>query len=218
MSSASPCTPTPCRRRRGSTSTSTDLGVDALTISGHKLGAPKGIGALFVRGRVPLEPLVHGGGQERGKRSGTENVAGAVALATAVTLLDAKPAELAVVRDRFIAEVLESVPGARLTGHPTSRLPSIASFCFAGLSGEALLLELERHGVVCSSGSACAAGRDEPSHVLIAMGIDPVVAQTAVRFSFGSEFTVEIAREAAASLRDAVSTLQGLGGLSKTAG
>ena len=184
------------------------LGVDAMTISGHKLGAPKGIGALFVRGRVPLEPLVHGGGQERGKRSGTENVAGAVALATAVELLEPRSPDLALVRDAFIAEVLDTVPGAMLTGHPTLRLPSIASFCFPGLSGEAVLLELERRGVVCSSGSACAAGRDEPSHVLIAMGIEPVVAQTAVRFSFGAEFTIEAARDAAAALRDAVSSLQ----------
>ena len=186
------------------------LGVDAMTISGHKLGAPKGVGALYVRGRVPLEPLVHGGGQERGKRSGTENVAGAVALATAVALLDPRPTEVASVRDAFIAEVLDTVPGAMLTGHPTLRLPSIASFCFPGLSGESVLLELERRGVVCSSGSACAAGRDEPSHVLIAMGIEPAVAQTAVRFSFGGEFTMEVARQAAASLRDAVADLRAL--------
>jgi cysteine desulfurase len=187
------------------------LGVDAMTISGHKLGAPKGVGALFIRGRVPLEPLVHGGGQERGKRSGTENVAGAVALATAVSLLDARSAEVAAVRHAFIAEVLDTVPTAMLTGHPQRRLPSIASFCFQGLSGESVLLELERRGVVCSSGSACAAGRDEPSHVLVAMGIEPAVAQTAVRFSFGSEFAMDDARQAAAALRDAVASLQGLG-------
>ncbi|HWH97218.1 MAG TPA: cysteine desulfurase family protein [Pseudolysinimonas sp.] len=188
------------------------LGVDAMTISGHKLGAPKGIGALFVRGRVPLEPLVHGGGQERGKRSGTENVAGAVALATAISLLEPRAAEVAAVRDAFIAEVLETVPGAVLTGHPQLRLPSIASFCFPGMSGESVLLELERRGVVCSSGSACAAGRDEPSHVLVAMGLDPIVAQTAVRFSFGGEFTMKVARDAAAALREAVSSVHALGG------
>ena len=188
------------------------LGVDALTISGHKLGAPKGVGALFVRGRVPLEPLVHGGGQERGRRSGTENVAGAVGLATAIALLEPRSAEVAAVRDAFIAEVMATVPGAVLTGHPQLRLPSIASFCFPGMSGEAVLLELEQRGVVCSSGSACAAGRDEPSHVLIAMGIDPAVAQTAVRFSFGSEVTEQIVRDVAGLLRDAVSTLHTLGG------
>lgn len=188
------------------------LDVDAITISGHKLGAPKGIGALYVRGRVALEPLVHGGGQERGRRSGTENVAGAVGLAAAIRLLDSRSDEVTSVRDAFIAEVLATVPGAMLTGHPASRLPSIASFCFPGTSGETVLLELEQRGIVCSSGSACAAGSDEPSHVLIAMGLDPAVAQTAVRFSFGSEFTLDAARTVAASLRDAVSTLHALGG------
>lgn len=188
------------------------LDVDAITISGHKLGAPKGIGALYVRGRVALEPLVHGGGQERGRRSGTENVAGAVGLAAAIRLLDSRSDEGTSVRDAFIAEVLATVPGAMLTGHPASRLPSIASFCFPGTSGEAVLLELEQRGIVCSSGSACAAGSDEPSHVLIAMGLDPAVAQTAVRFSFGSEFTLDAARTVAASLQDAVSTLHALGG------
>ncbi|PRB04659.1 cysteine desulfurase family protein [Microbacterium sp. MYb64] len=165
------------------------LGADAIAIAGHKLGAPKGIGALAVRGRVPLEPLVHGGGQERGRRSGTENVAGAVALATALDLAEGERAETAVrvgaQSARLIAGILAAVPSARLTGDPEQRLPGTASFTFAEVSGEAVLLELERRGVVSSSGSACAAGSDEPSHVLLACGIDPVVAQTAVRFTLG---------------------------------
>ncbi|WP_179492670.1 cysteine desulfurase family protein [Microbacterium immunditiarum] len=165
-----------------------DLGVDAISIAGHKIGAPKGTGALAVRGRVPLEPLLHGGGQERGRRSGTENVAGAVALATALELAEAERAEasarVCALRDAFIARVLATVPGAALTGDPVRRLPGTASFTFAGTSGEAVLLELERRGVVSSSGSACAAGSDEPSHVLVAMGVAPEVAQTAVRFTF----------------------------------
>jgi cysteine desulfurase len=163
------------------------LGADAISIAGHKIGAPKGTGALAVRGRVPLEPLLHGGGQERGRRSGTEHVAGAVALATALDLAEAERVEastrVARLRDDFIARVLDRVPRATLTGHPDHRLPGTASFTFAGTSGEAVLLELERRGVVSSSGSACAAGSDEPSHVLVAMGIDPEVAQTAVRFT-----------------------------------
>lgn len=162
------------------------LGVDALSIGGHKLGAPKGIGALFVRGRVPLEPLVHGGGQERGRRSGTENVAGAVGLAAAVRLARAPDVGL---RDRFIRQVLGAVPGAVLTGPRVQRLPGHASFCFPGTSGEAILLELGRRGVLCSSGSACAAGSDEPSRVLLAMGIAPEIAQTAVRFSWDATIT-----------------------------
>ena len=166
------------------------LGVDAISLAGHKLGAPKGTGVLAVRGRVPLEPLLHGGGQERGRRSGTEDVAGAVGFATALELAEAErvdaSARVTQLRDRFISRVLEAVPTARLTGDPVHRLAGTASFTFAGTSGEAVLLELERRGVVSSSGSACAAGSDEPSHVLTAMGVSPEVAQTAVRFTFPS--------------------------------
>jgi cysteine desulfurase len=162
-------------------------GADAISIAGHKLGAPKGTGVLAVRGRIPLEPLLHGGGQERGRRSGTEDVAGAVGLAVALELAEAEresdAAAVADIRDRFIARVLALVPAARLTGDPVHRVAGTASFTFAGTSGEAVLLELERRGVVSSSGSACAAGSDEPSHVLIAMGVAPEVAQTAVRFT-----------------------------------
>jgi cysteine desulfurase len=165
------------------------LGADAVAVAGHKLGAPKGTGALAVRGRIPLEPLLHGGGQERGRRSGTEDVAGAVALVTALELADAERAALSAQvgadTQRFIADVLAAVPHALLTGDPVHRLPGTASFTFAGVSGEAVLLELERRGVVSSSGSACAAGSDEPSHVLLACGIPPEVAQTSVRFTFG---------------------------------
>lgn len=165
------------------------LGADAVSIAGHKLGAPKGVGVLAVRGRVPLEPLLHGGGQERGRRSGTENVAGAVALATALELAEAEResafAAVGAATARFIAGVLTAVPQSALTGDPEHRLPATASFTFAGTSGESVLLELERRGVISSSGSACAAGSDEPSHVLLACGIPPEVAQTSVRFTFG---------------------------------
>ena len=191
------------------------LGVDALSISGHKLGAPKGNGVLFVRGRTRTEPLLHGGGQERGRRSGTENVAGAVALATALTLAHADRPALAArvtgLRDRFVAAVLDSVPGALLTGHPSERLPSVASFCFPGTSGESVLLELERQGVVCSSGSACAAGSDAPSPVLVALGIEAEVAQTAVRFSFDSSVTAADLEAAAAAVTAAVGSVRNLG-------
>jgi cysteine desulfurase len=191
------------------------LGVDAMSISGHKLGAPKGCGLLFVRGRTKLEPLIHGGGQERGRRSGTENVAGAVGLATALTLAQAGQAEqrrrVAGLRDVFIKAVLTGVPGAVLTGHPVERLPSVASFCFPGTSGESVLLELERQGVVCSSGSACAAGSDAPSPVLTALGIAPEVAQTAVRFSFDAAVTEADLATAAAGVQDAVGRVRALG-------
>lgn len=169
------------------------LGADAITIAGHKIGAPKGTGILAVRGRLPLEPLLHGGGQERGRRSGTPDVAGAVAIATALTLAEAeRETEAAVAvrqRDAFIAGMLAGVPGARLTGHPVHRLPATASFVFPGVNGETVLLELERRGIVSSSGSACAAGSDEASHVLLALGIDPDDARTAVRFTFPHRMT-----------------------------
>ncbi|MFV0372835.1 cysteine desulfurase family protein [Microbacterium sp.] len=164
-------------------------GADALSVAGHKIGAPQGTGVLAIRGRIPVEPILHGGGQERDRRSGTEHVAGAVGLAVALELAEAEreaaTAAASARRDRVIERVLGSVAEARLTGHPTRRLPGTASFTFAGVSGEAVLLELERRGVVSSSGSACAAGSDDPSHVLLALGIAPEVAQTAVRFTFG---------------------------------
>ena len=139
------------------------LGADALSVAGHKIGAPKGIGALGIRSRIPLEPVLHGGGQERERRSGTENVAGAVGLARALELAEAERADAAErvsgMRDDLISGVLERVPNARLTGHPTHRLPGTASFTFAGVNGETVLLELDRHGIITSSGS----GRAPPA-------------------------------------------------------
>lgn len=166
------------------------LGVTALSISGHKLGAPKGIGVLYIRRRTPIEPLIHGGGQQRGLRSGTDDVAGAVGMATAMRLTRSVDADaVRRRRDAFIARIERETPGARLTGHPTQRLPGHASFVLPGISGESVLLDLERHGVICSSGSACAAGSDEPSHVLTAMGIPAEIAQTALRFTFEADIT-----------------------------
>lgn len=191
------------------------LGVDAVSIAGHKLGAPKGVGALAVRGALPLEPLMHGGGQERGRRSGTENVAGIVGLATALALAAVErpqSARVAAARDVIIDGVLARVPGALLTGSRDARLASHASFCFPGTSGEAVLLELERRGVVCSSGSACAAGSDEPSPVLLAIGIPPEVAQTAVRFTLPRDITPAQAEDVVERVVSAVSAVGSLGG------
>lgn len=191
------------------------LGVDALSLSGHKVGAPPGSGALFVRGRYSLEPVLHGGGQERGKRSGTENVAGAVALATALQLAEQERADsaalAALLRDTLISGVLAGVPLARLTGHPELRLPGTASFVFPGTSGEAVLLELERQDIVCSSGSACAAGSDEASHVLTAVGIPVAVAQTAVRFTLAASTTAAEIAETVVAVQRAVSAVGRLG-------
>jgi len=190
------------------------LGVDALSLSGHKIGAPKGFGGLFLRGRVQAEPLVHGGGQERGRRSGTENVAGAVGFALALELATRthtqRAARLEGLRDQLIQGVLTAVPQALLIGHPTARLAANASFCFPGANGESMLLQLEERGIVCSSGSACAAGRDEPSYVLLAMGYTPTVAQTAVRFSLNDAITdadIETVIQAVGQSYRAIATL-----------
>ena len=186
------------------------LGADAITVAGHKIGAPKGTGILAVRGRLPFEPLLHGGGQERGRRSGTPDVAGAVAIARALELAEAErvdeAARVSVLRDAFNARVLALVPGARITGHPTHRLPGTASFVFPGTNGETVLLELERRGIVSSSGSACAAGSDEASHVLLALGVSPDDARTAVRFTLPHGITASL-DPVADAVADAVSAV-----------
>ena len=192
------------------------LGVDAMSLSGHKLGAPKGVGALFARGRLTLEPVLHGGGQERGRRSGTENVAGAIALATALELaqreVEATAAQLTALRDQLISGVLAGVPSALLTGDPTHRLANNASFCFPGTGGEAVLLQLEERGVLCSSGSACAAGPDEPSHVVAESGDERARAQAAVRFTLTHTITAEQVEFVIAAVAASVATLRQLAG------
>lgn len=168
-----------------------DVRCASLSLSGHKLGAPKGSGVLFVRNGVAFEPQLSGGGQENGMRSGTENVAWAVAFATALNLVRRRNFNAGTFADirYFIDSVLREIPSAKLTGNPYRHSPLIASFVFEGVAGETVLLELERRGIVCSSGSACAAGRDEPSHVLTAMGYEPDLARTAVRFSFAKHLS-----------------------------
>lgn len=165
--------------------------VDALSVSGHKVGGLKGAGLLMVRGKLGLEPLIHGGGQERERRSGTENVAGAVSTATALALAaQANTAGTAQgYGEHFINTVLKGLntqarTRAILTGDQTQRVPGIVSFIFPETGGETVLLELERRGVICSSGSACAAGSTDASHVLLALGHEEETAHTAVRLSF----------------------------------
>ena len=188
----------------------TDLGVSAFSLSGHKFGAPKGSGILYCSSRLPLEPLIHGGGQEFERRSGTENVAWAVALATALDLLE-EPRQasklIADLRDEFIHEVLAAIPDAKLTGSPLNRQAAIASFVIEGINGETLLLELENEQVICSSGSACAAGSDEPSHVLLALGFDADLARTSIRFSLSHSTTAEELARAKAALVSAYQKL-----------
>ncbi|GAA2564399.1 cysteine desulfurase [Neomicrococcus aestuarii] len=194
-----------------------ELGVDALSISGHKLGAPKGCGVLYVSRSAQIEPVMSGGGQERGLRSGTVSVANAVAMATALELAESerlsRVSDMIAMRDRFISRVRELVPSVVLTGlEPAegNRLPNNVSFIFSGFNGESVLLELERRGVICSSGSACAAGSTDPSHVLIALGISEDDARTVVRFTLPSTITSEDLERAANLLSESIAHLANL--------
>ncbi|MES2462710.1 MAG: cysteine desulfurase family protein [Armatimonadota bacterium] len=172
----------------------TDLGADLMTISAHKIYGPKGAGALYVRQGVRWTPWLHGGQQEREKRAGTENAAGIVGFGKAIELLpswrDSEAVRLAALRDGFIAHLQKTIPGARLNGPTGShRLPSNINVSFPQQDGETLLLSLDMQGVAVSSGSACASGSIEPSHVLLALGLPPELAASAVRFSLGKHST-----------------------------
>ena len=166
--------------------------VDLLSLSGHKFGAPKGIGALYMRKPLRLPALIQGGGQERGRRSGTENVPGAVGMAAAlkeaVDRLPEESARLAALRDKLIVG-LSRLPYARLTGHPVKRLPGTASFVFEGVEGEALLLHLDAKGICASSGSACSSASLDPSHVLLSIGLPHAIAHGSLRLSLGADNT-----------------------------
>jgi cysteine desulfurase len=168
-------------------------GVDALTLTGHKLGGPYGAGALVLRRDAAVVPLLHGGGQERDIRSGTLDVPGVVGLAVAVDAAIAEQPEaaprLAALRDRLVDGVRRIVPDVIVNGHPTERLPGIAHLSFPGCEGDSLLMLLDARGVECSTGSACSAGVAQPSHVLIAMGADPACARSSLRFSLGHTST-----------------------------
>ncbi|MEW6423363.1 MAG: cysteine desulfurase NifS [Bacillota bacterium] len=173
-----------------------ELRVDLLSISGHKIYGPKGIGALYIRkGTRWRQTLFHGGAQERLRRAGTENVPGIIGLGKAAELAMANMAEenkkLSALRDKLIREIRSRFGHVRLTGHPTMRLPNHASFCFEFIEGESMLLSLDMKGVAASSGSACTSGSLEPSHVLLAMGIPPEVAHGSIRLTLGKDNTEE---------------------------
>jgi cysteine desulfurase len=171
------------------------LGVDMLTLSGHKFYGPKGSGVLFVRRGTPFLPLILGGGQERERRSGTENIAAIVGLSVALELADSARAEnsahCTVLRDLIIERVLAEIPGTRLNGHPTKRLPNNVNFSFEGVEGEPILLGLDLSGIAASSGSACSSGSLEPSHVLLALGQTAELARGSLRITLGNENTEE---------------------------
>lgn len=171
-----------------------EMNIDLLSMSAHKFHGPKGVGALYIRKGVKIENLIHGGAQESGKRATTENVAGIVGMAQALSEacenMQEKTQKLIGLRDKLIDTVLETVPYTRLNGHRSMRLPNNASFCFRYIEGESLLLSLDMMGFVVSSGSACTSGSLDPSHVLLAIGLPHEIAHGSLRASL-SEFTTE---------------------------
>lgn len=168
--------------------------VDLLVLSGHKIGAPKGIGAVYVRSGTHVTPHLHGGHQERGLRAGTHNVAGIVAMGEACRLAEAdlcRVQHLKALRDRLEQGILQNIPDVKVNGHPEQRLPNTLNLGFAFIEGEGLLLYLDMKGIAASSGSACTSDDDGPSHVLRAMGVDGLLLNSSIRFSLGYQNTRE---------------------------
>lgn len=192
------------------------LGCDMLSLSAHKFGGPKGFGVLYVKEGVRLEALHSGGEQERGRRGGTSDVAGAcgtaAALKAAVVRMTEESARVRALKDGFAARVLNGIDGARLNGTTDAErtLPGIVNFRFDGITGEELLFSLDLAGIAVSNGSACSAGSSEPSRTLLALGLTAEEAKGAVRFSFGRGNTAEDAERAYTALRDAVRRLRAL--------
>ncbi len=185
-----------------------------LTLSGHKIGAPKGIGALVVRDRRAVAALIHGGGQQFGIRPGTENVPGIIALGRAAELAAAEQAEFArrasALRDALEAGVRAAVPDAVLNGAAGPRAPHVANFSIPGTDSEALLMHLDLAGIACSSGSACSTGSIEPSHVLTAMGVPRELGIAALRVSFGKDSTADDVETFLAALPKIVAKVRSL--------
>lgn len=181
------------------------LGVDLLTLNGGKVYGPKQSGALFVKAGLTLEPLVDGGGQEQGLRSGTENVASAVGFATALdlaqTMRKAEAARLSALQRHFIKAVTAAVPAAVLNGSATKRLPNNVHLTFPGCDNERLIMQLDEAGIMTAAGSACSASKEQASHVLAALGLDEATAHSSVRFSFGRGTTEADLERVVAELR-----------------
>src|SRR5213593_313056 len=191
-----------------------DVGCTLITISGHKIGAPKGIGALIVRDRHAVEAIIHGGGQQFGLRPGTENVPGIIGLGRAVELAAREQADFAAraaaLRDELERRVLAIVPDAVINGARGPRAPHVSSITIPGTDSEALLMHLDLAGIACSSGSACSTGAVEPSHVLTAMGVPRELGVAALRFSFGKDNTVEDVEAVVAALPKIVEKVRAL--------
>jgi cysteine desulfurase len=189
-----------------------ESGASALTLTGHKLGGPYGIGALLLKRDVKCTPLLHGGGQERDVHSGTLNVPAIVGFAAAVRAsVEDDSARVRALRDELVSAVRRAVPDAVLNGDPVDRLPGNAHFTFPGCEGDSLLMLLDAKGIECSTGSACTAGVAQPSHVLLAMGLEPAAARGSLRFSLGHTSTAEDVAALAEAIGPAVERARNAG-------
>ena len=190
-----------------------ELGVDLLSLSAHKIYGPKGVGALYIRKGTKVHPLIHGGHQERGRRAGTENVAGIVGFGKAAEIalqeMEEEAVRIAGLRDRLEGGILERIEDVLINGHPEKRLPNTTNISFRYIEGEAIILKLASHGIFASTGSACSSDTLEPSHVLMAIGLSPEVGHGSVRFSLGKfntaddvDRTLEVLPEVVSNLRE----------------
>ena len=191
-----------------------EIGIDMLSLAGHKFRGPRGTGVLYVKNGIPLEPLVYGGGQERGLVSGTENTAGCIGLAAAmkeaVEGLDEKMGYVKKLTDKLVKGIMENIPYSHYTGDPVNRLPGTASFVFEAIEGEGLILRLDNAGVCGSTGSACSTGSLDPSHVLMAIGLPHEIAHGSLRLTLGEQNTEEDVDYVIETVTDVVKTLRSM--------
>ena len=191
-----------------------EMGIDMLSLSGHKFRGPRGTGVLYVKKGITLEPLVYGGGQERGLVSGTENTAGCIGLAAAmkeaVEGLDEKMGYVKKLTDKLVKGIMENIPYSHYTGDPVNRLPGTASFVFEAIEGEGLILRLDNAGVCGSTGSACSTGSLDPSHVLMAIGLPHEIAHGSLRLTLGEQNTEEDVDYIIETVTDVVKTLRAM--------
>jgi len=191
-----------------------ECNIDMLSASGHKLNGPKGIGFLYIRKGVKIRSFVHGGGQERKRRAGTENVPGIVGIGTAtaraIRTMEERTKKEAELRDYLISRVLEEVPYTKLNGHPEKRLPNNANFSFRFIEGESLLIMLDMKGICASSGSACTSGSLDPSHVLLAIGLPHEIAHGSLRLTLSEETTKEEIDYVVESIKEIVTKLRNM--------
>lgn len=189
-----------------------ELGLDLLSMSGHKFYGPKGVGALYIRNGVRLDKLICGGGQERSQRGGTTNTPAIVGMAKALQLaleeMEQNNKHMASLRDHFVERVLAEIPYVRFNGNTQHRVPSVANFSFEFVEGEGILMLMDFNGIAVSSGSACSSGSLDPSHVLLAMGVPVEISHGSIRFSFGKDNTMEEVDYTVDKLKDTISKLR----------